>query len=56
MAESFGEVITPASSIKQILGSYPFSVGLFRELLQNSDDARATVQVCRVFYIIENVF
>jgi hypothetical protein len=46
MEAEFGEHITPARAIKQILDSYPFSVGLFRELLQNSDDARATEQVC----------
>jgi hypothetical protein len=47
MSESFGENITPARAIRQILDSYPFSVGLFRELLQNSDDAKATRQVSR---------
>lgn len=41
----FGEKILPIDSIKGILASYPFSLGLFRELLQNSDDAGATEQV-----------
>ena len=41
----FGEKIRPIDSIKGILASYPFSVGIFRELLQNSDDAGATEQV-----------
>jgi hypothetical protein len=31
--------------LRSILDSYPFSIGLFRELLQNSDDAGATEQV-----------
>jgi hypothetical protein len=41
-----GEQIKPTAAIASILDSYPFSVGLFRELLQNSDDAKATKQVC----------
>jgi hypothetical protein len=45
MSDSFGESITPAHAIRNILDSYPFSVGLFRELLQNSDDAKASKQV-----------
>jgi hypothetical protein len=52
MGDSFGERITPAGAIKQILGSYPFSVGLFRELLQNSDDARASTQVRSRLHIL----
>jgi hypothetical protein len=52
MGDSFGERITPAGAIKQILGSYPFSVGLFRELLQNSDDARASTQVRSRLHIV----
>jgi hypothetical protein len=42
---SFGEYSLPTDTLAAILGSYPFSVGLFRELLQNSDDARASKQV-----------
>lgn len=41
----FGETIDPKAAIKSILTAYPFSVGLLRELLQNSDDAKATKQV-----------
>jgi sacsin len=45
MAEGFGENVAPTAAIRAILGSYPFSIGLLREILQNSDDARATKQV-----------
>ena len=45
MSSSFGESVDPCAAIQAILGSYPFSVGLLRELLQNSDDARASKQV-----------
>ncbi|TFK35891.1 hypothetical protein BDQ12DRAFT_267709 [Crucibulum laeve] len=45
MAEGFGQNVDPTAAIRAILGSYPFSIGLLRELLQNSDDARATEQV-----------
>lgn len=41
-----GETISLLARIKHILADYPFSAGLLRELLQNSDDARATQQVC----------
>jgi hypothetical protein len=44
-----GERIKPTAAIAAILNSYPFSVGLFRELLQNSDDALASEQV-RILY------
>ncbi|KXN83781.1 Sacsin [Leucoagaricus sp. SymC.cos] len=44
MDESFGEQVVPTDAIRDILRGYPFSVGLFREILQNSDDARATKQ------------
>ena len=43
--EGFGENVAPIAAIRAILDSYPFSVGLLRELLQNSDDARASKQV-----------
>lgn len=46
MAEGFGENVAPTAAIRAILGSYPFSIGLLREILQNTDDARATKQVC----------
>jgi len=42
----FGERISPTAAIASILSAYPFSVGLLRELLQNSDDAKASKQVC----------
>jgi hypothetical protein len=42
----FGEKLSPTAAISSILSSYPFSVGLLRELLQNSDDAKASKQVC----------
>ncbi|KAJ7471857.1 hypothetical protein FB451DRAFT_1251196 [Mycena latifolia] len=42
---SFGEYSLPTDTLAAILGSYPFSVGLFRELLQNSDDAKASKQI-----------
>lgn len=42
---AFGENVDPTAAIRAILDNYPFSVGLFREFLQNSDDARATKQV-----------
>lgn len=45
MAQSFAEYASPADTISAILGTYPFSIGLFRELIQNSDDAKATKQV-----------
>lgn len=46
MVEGFGENVAPTAAIRAILNSYPFSIGLLREILQNSDDARATKQVC----------
>jgi hypothetical protein len=44
-----GERIAPTAAIAAILNSYPFSAGLFRELLQNSDDAGASQQVRTVY-------
>jgi hypothetical protein len=41
----FGEKLSPTAAIASILSEYPFSVGLLRELLQNSDDAKASKQV-----------
>ncbi|TCD64785.1 hypothetical protein EIP91_003622 [Steccherinum ochraceum] len=40
----FGESVDPTAAIASILGTYPFGIGLFREILQNSDDAKATTQ------------
>jgi len=45
---NFGEKVDLKAIIREILGGYPFSVGIFRELLQNADDAGATKQVCRL--------
>ena len=41
----FGESVDPTAAIASILGTYPFGIGLFREILQNSDDAKASTQV-----------
>ena len=41
----FYETVGPVPAIRAILHDYPFSASIFRELLQNSDDARATKQV-----------
>jgi hypothetical protein len=32
-------------TIRHVLNLYPFSIGIFREILQNSEDARASKQV-----------
>lgn len=32
-------------TIRTVLNLYPFSIGIFREILQNSEDARASKQV-----------
>lgn len=45
MNDSFGETVSPVAAIRAILHDYPFSASILRELLQNSDDARATKQV-----------
>ena len=44
--QSFGERVPRTFVIKSILDSYTFGNGNLRELLQNSDDAGATEQVC----------
>jgi hypothetical protein len=46
--QSFGERIPRTLGIKSILDSYTFGNGNLRELLQNSDDAGATKQVCDI--------
>lgn len=46
---AFGEKLSPTAAIASILSAYPFSVGLLREILQNSDDAKASKQVCFPF-------
>ncbi|KAJ7641407.1 hypothetical protein FB45DRAFT_900138 [Roridomyces roridus] len=42
---SFGEYSLPTDTLAAILGAYPFSVGLLRELLQNTDDSGASKQI-----------
>ncbi len=42
----FAQRATQLGALRSILASYPYSVGLFREILQNADDAQATKQVC----------
>ncbi|KZT01859.1 uncharacterized protein LAESUDRAFT_686116 [Laetiporus sulphureus 93-53] len=42
---AFGEVVDLTANIESILKRYPFSIGIFRELLQNSDDAEAKKQI-----------
>ncbi|KAL0575885.1 hypothetical protein V5O48_006085 [Marasmius crinis-equi] len=42
---AFGEKFKATDNIKAILDAYPFSIGIFREILQNSDDAGAKEQV-----------
>ena len=48
MTEPFAQVADPADSIRAILAQYPQGTVIFRELLQNSDDAGATEQVTLV--------
>ncbi|RXW22308.1 hypothetical protein EST38_g3561 [Candolleomyces aberdarensis] len=43
-SSAFGENVDRLGSIRSILDNYPFSAGLLREILQNSDDAEATAQ------------
>ncbi|KAK2459819.1 hypothetical protein APHAL10511_008140 [Amanita phalloides] len=45
MSNSFGESVSPVAAIQAILHDYPFSASIFRELEQNSDDARAKEQI-----------
>ncbi|KAF8330997.1 hypothetical protein F5887DRAFT_76594 [Amanita rubescens] len=45
MNSGFGESVSPVAAIQAILHDYPFSASILRELLQNSDDARATKQI-----------
>ncbi|TFY52432.1 hypothetical protein EVG20_g10551, partial [Dentipellis fragilis] len=42
---SFGDVVDLTATIRSISSAYTFGTGLFKELLQNSDDAKATKQV-----------
>lgn len=45
MEEGYEQRTSAIGSLRSILQSYPFSVGIFREILQNSDDAGASKQV-----------
>ena len=45
MEEDYEQRTSAIGSLRSILQSYPFSVGIFREILQNSDDAGASKQV-----------
>jgi len=42
---AFSESVDLLGVIRNILQNYPYSPALLRELLQNSDDAKATIQV-----------
>ncbi|KAH6902619.1 hypothetical protein BKA70DRAFT_1306179 [Coprinopsis sp. MPI-PUGE-AT-0042] len=42
---AYAEQVSVLGVIKNILHNYPFSVGLCRELLQNTDDAKAQEQI-----------
>ncbi|TFK17335.1 hypothetical protein FA15DRAFT_661518, partial [Coprinopsis marcescibilis] len=42
---AFRETVSVVGSIRSILDNYPYCVGLWREILQNSDDAKAVKQV-----------
>ncbi|KAF8629294.1 hypothetical protein AX15_003527 [Amanita polypyramis BW_CC] len=42
---AFHESVSPVPAIQAILRGYPYSASILRELLQNSDDAKATMQV-----------
>jgi hypothetical protein len=45
MEENYEQRTSAIGSLRSILQNYPFSVGIFREILQNSDDAGASKQV-----------
>jgi hypothetical protein len=46
MEEGYEPRTSAIGSLRSILRSYPFSVGIFCKILQNSDDAGASKQVC----------
>lgn len=48
----FGERVDLTANLASILRRYPFGIGLFREIIQNSDDARATRQASPVVLYI----
>lgn len=45
MEEEFSQKTSPLAALTGILRDYRFSVGLLREIAQNSDDAGASKQV-----------
>jgi len=45
MEESYGGYVAPTDAIRDILRAYPLSIGFLREIIQNSDDAKAQKQV-----------
>src|ERR1700761_8817349 len=51
--ETFAQKSRPIDVLKDILGNYPFGVGIFRELIQNADDAGATTQVSQIICCIK---
>lgn len=56
MEDDFAQGTTPVGALRGILGNYPYSVGLLREILQNSDDARASRQVRGCFCFLGSPF
>jgi sacsin len=42
-AESFGQRVDLCARLREILGAYPEGTSILRELIQNADDAGATV-------------
>lgn len=49
IVEEYAQQASAISTLRAILDGYPLSAGIFRELLQNSDDAGASKQV-RIFH------
>ncbi|PPR03604.1 hypothetical protein CVT24_007593 [Panaeolus cyanescens] len=45
MAEDFSQRTSPIAVLRGILAGYPFSAGILKEIIQNSEDARATKQI-----------
>ena len=42
---AFGMRFDATASLRAVIADYQFGVGIFREFIQNSDDARASKQV-----------
>jgi hypothetical protein len=45
MEADFSQKTSPVAALRGILRDYPLSVGILREIIQNSDDAGGTKQV-----------